>query len=68
MVKTVKLAISNCMDCPHHDVQRDPDPDDSFCSDDVKVVCQKAKRNITVACRPYNMRKECPVPEWCPLT
>lgn len=38
MGKTVHLAISNCIDCPHHYIERDPDP---FDSDDVKVVCQK---------------------------
>jgi hypothetical protein len=24
-------------------------------------------RAITVACRPYNRRKECETPTWCPL-
>jgi len=23
-------------------------------------------RTITVACRPYNIKKECEVPDWCP--
>lgn len=67
------IQIDNCMDCPHHHVQRDPDPDDWFCDDDVKVVCTKAiqkdgsYREVTSACRPYNTRKECSVPQWCPL-
>jgi hypothetical protein len=55
------------MDCPHHRVERDPDPYDWFCDDDVKVVCTLAQRDITVACRPYNKRKESDVPQWCPL-
>lgn len=25
------------------------------------------KRTITVACRPYNTRKESETPDWCPL-
>ena len=25
------------------------------------------QRSITVACRPYNLRRECEKPEWCPL-
>ena len=66
-VMTVTLKIENCVDCPFHEVQPDPDPDDWFCDDDVKVVCTKAKKNITVACRPYSTRRECSIPRWCPL-
>lgn len=29
----------NCLDCEYHQVIRDPDPDDWFCSDDLAVVC-----------------------------
>lgn len=25
------------------------------------------QRAVTVSCRPYNLRKECDRPEWCPL-
>lgn len=64
---TANLKITNCIDCPFHKVESDPDPDDWFCDDDVKVVCTKAKKDITVACRPYNTRKESSTPKWCPL-
>lgn len=67
---SVKLTIKNCIDCPHHSVEPDPDPDDWFNDDDVKVVCKKTKRKdntITVACRPYQVRQESDVPRWCPL-
>jgi hypothetical protein len=64
----------NCTECIHHQVLPDPDPDDWFCDDDVKVVCLKMPipespnhRAITVACRPYNIDKECGTPGWCPL-
>ena len=60
------LKAENCIDCSHHHIQDDPDPHDWFCDDDVKVFCTKAKRNITVACRPHHIRKECEVPDWCP--
>lgn len=63
----VLLEIENCIDCPFHTVERDPDPHDWFNDDDVKVVCQKAKRNVTEACRPHHTRKESSVPKWCPL-
>jgi len=69
-MKSVKYVkeIKNCMDCPNHKVQRDPDPHDSFCSDDEMVVCMAAKcKIITQACRPYMKRAECMVPSWCPL-
>ena len=60
-------SITHCVDCPHHQVLPDPDLDDWFCDDDVKVVCTKVQRNITVACRPYRTRHETEVPDWCPL-
>jgi hypothetical protein len=31
--------VSNCMDCPHHQVVADPDPTDWFCDDDIAVLC-----------------------------
>jgi hypothetical protein len=65
--KSVTLKLINCIDCPFHEVQPDPDKNDWFNDDDVKVVCKKKKKNITVACRPYNTRKECEIPNWCPL-
>lgn len=62
----MEIKISNCIDCSWHVVSPDPDPDDWFCDDDVKVVCSIANREITCACRPYNTRKECEIPGWCP--
>lgn len=63
----VALKIINCMECQYHEVRPDPDPDDWFNDDDVKVVCMKANKNVTVACRPYNIWKESDTPSWCPL-
>lgn len=69
MPKTVVFTkkITNCLDCPHSEIQADPDPNDWFCDDDQKVVCKKARKNITIAARPYQLRRECEVPKWCPL-
>lgn len=83
MAKIVHLKIANCIDCPNHEVVSDPDPYDSFCSDDVAVLCKASAntdrgthwasgylwphRAITSSCRPYRTRNECEVPEWCPL-
>lgn len=62
------MKYKNCIDCPAHKVLPDPDPTDWFNDDDVKVVCgHKHNKNITVACRPYNTRRECKTPDWCPL-
>jgi hypothetical protein len=76
-VKATSREITSCVDCPHHRIERDPDPHDSFCSDDVKVRCDLSRvvssgyyekePYVTVACRPYNTRKETPIPDWCPL-
>jgi hypothetical protein len=69
----------NCTECPAHKIVSDPDPHDWFCDDDCAVVCQHTKsrakrhkrfggfRTITSACRPYEVKKECTVPDWCPL-
>lgn len=61
------ISITNCIDCPFHSVRPDPDPDDWFNDDDVKVVCTKTNKEITSMCRPYNLRKESDIPDWCPL-
>lgn len=62
-----KATISNCTECTAHEVLPDPDPNDWFCDDDVKVVCTlKENKVITCACRPHHIKKECPIPKWCP--
>lgn len=69
-VKLGKKKIKCCMDCSYHKVLPDPDPYDWFNDDDVKVKCtlsRKEKPFITVACRPYNTRRETLIPKWCPL-
>lgn len=63
----LKIKVETCMDCPFSKVLPDPDPNDWFCDDDIKIVCLKANKNITVACRPYNDRKETSIPSWCPI-
>lgn len=60
------MIINNCIDCKLHQILSDPDPDDWFCDDDVKVVCTFNHRLITQACRPHHIREECKIPEWCP--
>ena len=37
----ITIDIESCTECPHHEVVGDPDPHDSFCSDDVAVLCTK---------------------------
>ena len=69
--------VKNCTNCTFHQVEKDPDDHDWFCHDDVKVRCTLSRTfgdggfsdrepYITVACRPYNVEKECSVPDWCP--
>lgn len=81
--KKVITNFSNCIDCPHHSIISDSDPDDWFCDDDIAVVCTKTKKRknnitryaadkspyrcVTISCRPYNARKESETPNWCPL-
>ena len=63
----VQIAIENCLDCPHHQVFDDPDPYDWLNDDDQGCRCKLTKRDITVACRPYHLKKDCEIPDWCPL-
>ena len=64
----VKYEIDNCLDCPHHLDGIDCTTEDEFCYDDHIVVCELANdKEITTQCRPYNLRKECRIPDWCPL-
>lgn len=68
-----------CAICKHAKVYPDPDPNDWFCDDDVKVLCTKVpldvngepkggNNQITCACRPYMVTRECSyTPDWCPL-
>jgi len=74
---------NNCMDCPNHIVEADPDPHDWFCDDDQAVLCKLSEnvenkkrwwdgfewefRPVTCSCRPHHKRMECNTPEWCPL-
>lgn len=62
----VLIEVCNCLDCPFHEALPDPDPDDWFCTDDMKVVCKKAEKEVTVSCRPHHLREECDIPKWCP--
>ena len=32
--------MNNCIECRHHIVVNDPDPNDWFCYDDVAVLCK----------------------------
>ena len=62
------MKPAHCTSCEHHQVRPDPDPDDWFCDDDVKVVCRAAANKVvTSACRPYNVERESKRPTWCPL-
>lgn len=61
------MSYKNCIDCPAHRIEDDPDHDDWFCYDDVKVVCSHTGKNVTSACRPYRTRAESDTPDWCPL-
>lgn len=60
------IEMTNCTECRDHKVVPDPDMDDWFCDDDVAVVCSKEGKYITRACRPYDISKECAIPDWCP--
>lgn len=66
-MKEIKIKVEFCSNCPFGRVLPDPDPDDWFCDDDVKVYCTKSKRDICSALRPYEVGKLDTVPDNCPM-
>lgn len=74
--------LENCIKCKFHKVLDDPDRCDPFCDDDLAVMCVRSDKNpqftelgnyiqkepmVTVGCRPYRLKQESSVPDWCPL-
>lgn len=60
-------SAPNCIDCPDHETQVTPDPDDWFCDDDITVSCRApGGRTIAPGIRPQFEREYCMVPAWCP--
>jgi hypothetical protein len=40
--------MANCIEtCGNYEILPDPDPEDWFCDDDVKVLCKVADRYVT---------------------
>ncbi|CAG9924321.1 hypothetical protein BOVAB4_4693 [Bacteroides ovatus] len=66
MGKTKINEIKKCVQCPHCIILPDPDPYDWFCDDDVKLFCEKLKRTVAAALRPYES-DEVDIPSDCPL-
>lgn len=62
----ILIEITTCAECPDSKIEHDPDPYDSFCSDDVKCFCTLTGSIITRSCRPYNIKKETLIPDDCP--
>lgn len=74
---------STCLDCRYHLQVQDSDPHDWFCDDDQAVLCKLKPKGpdpssifiaeqwpykaVTVGCRPYNLKKEAKIPDWCPF-
>lgn len=80
------IVVSLCVQCKHHQIIPDPDPNDWFNDDDVAIICTLSKKpekdlepnskfcadrqefkSVTVSCRPYNVKLESQIPDWCPL-
>ena len=66
MDKTIVNEIEKCTQCPHCTILPDPEPYDWFCDDDVKLFCEKLKRTVAAALRPYES-DEVDIPSDCPL-
>jgi len=65
---TITLEITNCQDCPNHKNVPSSSTGDSFDMIDQDTVCTLANnREITVANRPWEIRRNSEIPDWCPL-
>ena len=80
---TFTKTVTNCTECPNFMAVDDPDPHDSFCSDDVAGLCKAMvnvdriarwsdqstfpHRPVTTSCRPHRLKEECDIPKWCPF-
>lgn len=78
-----KEIPENCLECEHHKVVADPDPDDWFNYDDVALLCllttngvnndtkyisdRYPHKCVTISSRPHRIRTESNRPSWCPL-
>lgn len=62
----MKKHITYCNQCDNCKVYPDPDFDDWFCHDDVKIVCNVNNMTMASACRPYEINSF-KVPKNCPL-
>ena len=69
-MKLFKKKIDKCCNCPHVRIVPNPDPNDSFCFDDVDMVCGNPNnpdpRTINVALRPFQTYSV-EIPSWCAL-
>lgn len=41
----IEIEINSCLECPHHIADYDPDPYDSFNSDDMYCACKLQKND-----------------------
>ena len=62
----MKKHITYCNQCDNCKVYPDPDFDDWFCHDDIKIVCNVNNMTMASACRPYEINSF-KVPKNCPL-
>lgn len=68
-MKTVTLKLTNCQDCPHHKNVQSPYTGDSFDMVDEDTICTLAQeRIVTASNRPWEVRRNSTIPDWCPLT
>lgn len=56
---------NNCMDCMFHMEYPDLNSYDMNSHNDKKIVCAINMRTVIARCRPYLLRGQCHVPNWC---
>ena len=67
-VRTKKIVITGCIQCPHVKQVQSPFTGDSFDMIDEDAYCVKANRMLAVSCRPWELTKILKtIPVWCPL-
>jgi inhibitor of KinA sporulation pathway (predicted exonuclease) len=68
-MRTVNIAISNCIDCPYSEIRADYKETRGWPSyENKKVLCRLADfKEITSDCKEITLISQCHIPDFCPL-
>lgn len=60
------MKYLNCTECGFHEIILSSEEEWSY-EDDIKVICRITRNEIAPACKIYNIKEKCKIPDWCPF-